>query len=111
MYVMLPYYNGGCHLCLDVCIISSLQAQFVQGAAAEPDHALQHRYDVKWREYRDLYQAEGLVFKAMPLEMLGDVHETSVDVVQRVNQSLVRDGGQEKGEDTRYLFGRLSILL
>ena len=73
--------------------------------------ALQHRYAEKWRKYGDLCQAEGMIFKAMPMEVLGGFHETSVEVVQRLGQSLARAGGQEKGEVTRHLFGRLSILL
>ena len=52
-----------------------------------------------------------MVFKAMPMEVLGGFHETSVEVVQRLGQSLAKAGGQEEGEITRHLFGRLSILL
>ena len=39
-HVMLPHYADGQHLALDVCVISSLQTQLVEGAADEPGHAL-----------------------------------------------------------------------
>ena len=38
--VMLPPYADRQHLVLDVCVISSLQTQLVEGAADEPGHAL-----------------------------------------------------------------------
>ena len=99
-----------CHY-LDICVVSSLQAQLVDAAAAEPGAALQHRYEEKWRKYGELCQAEGLAFKAMPLEVLGGFHEASVAVIKKLGQSLARVGGQEHGEVTRHLFGRLSVLL
>ena len=51
------------------------------------------------------------LFKAISMEVLGGFHETSVEVVQRLGQSLAKAGGQEEGEITRHLFGRLSIPL
>ena len=49
--VMLPHFEGGRHLLLDVSVVSSLQAQLVDRAATEPGHALQHRYAEKLRKY------------------------------------------------------------
>ena len=54
---------------------------------------------------------EGIVFKAMPLEVLGGFHEVSVGIVQQLGFSLALTGGQEESEVTGHLFGRLSILL
>ena len=80
-------------------------------AAVEPGHALQHRYAENDRKYGDACHAEGIVFKAMPLEVLGGFHEVSVGIVRQLGQALARVGGQDEAEVTRHLFGRLSVLL
>ena len=109
--VMLPHYAGGLHLALDISVVSSLQAQLVDRAATEPGHALQHRFNEKWRKYGEACQTEGIVFQPMPVEVLGGLHEASVSIVKRLGQSLARAGGQDDAEVVKHLFGRLSILL
>ena len=59
--VLLPNFAGGLHCCVDVCVVSSLQAQMVNGAAEEPGHALQARYSQKWDKYGAACQDKGMV--------------------------------------------------
>ena len=77
----------------------------------EAGHALQQRYNQKMRKYEDLCLAEGIVFEAMPIEVLGGWHESAVRLIKKLGLALSRATGQEEGEVTRHLFGRLSILL
>ena len=109
--VLLPHHAGGKHEALDVCVVSSLQAQLVDRAAVEPGHALAHRYQQKWRKYGDACAAEGIVFTPLPFEVLGGLHEVSVSTIKKLGQALARANGQDEEEVTRHLFGRLSILL
>ena len=95
--VMLPHYEAGRHLLLDVTVVSSLQAGLVDRAAELPGHALQHRHAEKWRKYGEACQAEGMIFRAMTLEVLGGMHEATVSTVKRLGQSLARAGGQRRG--------------
>ena len=108
---MLPFYEAGRHLLIDVSVVSSLQAQLVDRVATDPGHALEHRYSEKWRKYGDACQAEGLVFRPLPFEVLGGMHQATVATIKRLGQSLARVGGQEEGQVINHLFGRLSILL
>ena len=110
--VLLPnFVAGGRHMAVDVCVVSSLQAQLVDRAAAEPGAALQHRYQQKWDKYGEACLAEGLSFQPLPFEVLGGVHDSAALVIKKIGQALARSGGQEEGEVIRHLFGRLSILL
>ena len=91
--VMVPHFAGGLHLAIDVSVVSSLQIQLVERAAVEPGHALQHRYSEKERKYGNACHAEGIVFKAMPIEVLGGFHKVSVGIVKQFGQVLSRVGG------------------
>ena len=59
--------------------------------------------------YGEACQVEGMVFRAMTLEVLGGMHEAST--VRRLGQSLARARGQKEGEVIRHLLQTLSILL
>ena len=83
----------------------------MDGAAAEPGHALIHRYQDKWRKYGNACLAQGIVFQPVPVEVLGGLHEASVAIIKGLGVALARASGQEEGEVVRHLFGRLSILL
>ena len=109
--VLLPHHAGGRHEALDVCIVSSLQAQLVDRAAIEPGHALAHRFNQKMQKYEEACLAEGIVFRPVAIEVLGGFHTTAVEVVTRLGKDLARSSGQEEGEVVRHLFGRLSVLL
>ena len=109
--VLLPNAAGGRHQAIDVCVVSSLQAQLVDRAAVEPGHALAHRYHQKMTKYSDACLAEGIVFTPAPFEVLGGVHEATASLIQRLGQALARASGQEEGTVTRHLFGHMSILL
>ena len=74
-------------------------------------HALHHRYNQKMRKYEEQCLAEGIVFEVMPVEVLGGWHESATRLIKRIALALARSTGQEEGEVTRHLFGRLSILL
>ena len=66
--VLLPHFAaGGRHMAVDVCVVSSLQAQLVDRAAAEPGAALQHRYQQKWDKYGEACLAEGISSSPSPL--------------------------------------------
>ena len=106
-----PNYAGGRPLAIDVTVVSSLQIQLVNRAGTEPGHALDHRYQEKWRKYGDLCASEGIVFQPMPVEVLGGWHEGAVSHLKKLGQALARAVGQEEGEVVRHLFSRLSILL
>ena len=96
---------------VDVCVVSSLQAQLVERAAAEPGAALQHRFNQKWDRYGEACLAEGIFFQPLPFEVLGGVHKSAAEVIKKIGQTLARSSGQEEAEVTRHLFGRLSVLL
>ena len=98
-------------MAVDVCVVSSLQAQLVGRAAAEQGHALTHRYNQKWDKYGEACAAEGVAFQPLPYEVLGGVHEAAASVIKKLGQALARSGGLEESETVRHLFGRLSILL
>ena len=68
--VLLPNFSGGKHCLIDICVVSSLQSQLVNRAAKEAGYALQHRYGQKWDKYGPACQAEGYVFKPLPIEVL-----------------------------------------
>ena len=91
--------------------VSSLQAQLVDRAAVEPGHALEHRYQQKMRKYGEACLTEGIIFTPVAMEVLGGLNETSISIIRKLGRSLARAGGQDEGEVTRHLFGRLSILL
>ena len=109
--VLLPHYAGGKHQAVDVCVVSSLQVQLVDGAAEEAGHALSHRYQQKWRKYGEACAQEGISFLPAPMEVLGGFHDVTISLVKRLGESLARAGGQDEREVTRHLFQRLSILL
>ena len=67
--VLLPHHAGGKHEALDICVVSSLQAQLVNRAAVEPGHALAHRYHQKIRKYGEACAAEGIVFTPVAMEV------------------------------------------
>ena len=94
-----------------MCVVSSLQSKLVAKAAKDPDHALQHLYDQKWRKYGDACQAKGIIFQPMPIEMLGGWHEAGAKVVKRIGQALARTTGQVESVVVKHLFERLSLLL
>ena len=98
-------------MAVDVCVVSSLQAQLVDRAATEPGHALTQRYNQKWTKYGEACAAEGVSFQPLPFEVLGGVHETAAGVIKKLGQALARSGGLDENETVRHLFGRLSILL
>ena len=54
---------------------------------------------------------EEIVFKAMPVEVLGGWHEPSVSLIKKLGLALARETGQKEGEVTRHFFGCLSTLL
>ena len=83
----------------------------MDGEASEPGHALQHRYQEKWRKYGDACQAEGIQFQPVAISVLGGYHPSGEAVVKRLGASLARQGGLEEAETVRHLFQRLSILL
>ena len=72
--VLLPHFSGGKHCLIDVCVVSSLQAQLVDRAANEAGYALHYRYGQKWDKYGLACQAEGHVFQPVPIEVLGGWH-------------------------------------
>ena len=110
--VLIPHFAaGGRHMAVDVCVVSSLQAQLVDGAATEPGHALTYRYHQKWTKYSEACAAEGVCFQPLPFEVLGGVHDAAVGVIKKLGQALARSGGLDENETVRHLFGRLSILL
>ena len=98
-------------MAIDVCVVSSLQAQLVERAATEPGAALQHRYNQKWDKYGEACLAEGISFQPLPFEVLGGIHEAAIVVIEKIGQALARSNGQSDSEVTRHLFGRLSVLL
>ena len=109
--VLLPHFFGGKHCCVDVCVVSSLQNQLVDRAAAEAGFALQFRYGQKWDKYGPACDSEGLVFQPLPIEVLGGWHEAGVGLVKRLGQALARSNGQEEDIVTKHLFQKLSVLL
>ena len=109
--VLLPNYAGGRPLEIDVSVVSSLQVQLIARAAEEAGHALDHRYQEKWRKYGELCAAEGIVFQPLPVEVLGGWHEAAVGHIKKLGQALARSTGQDACEVVRHLFGRLSVLL
>ena len=58
-----------------------------------------------------LQSAEGIFFQTLPFEVLGGVHESAINVLKKIGQTLARSSGQEEAVVTRHLFGRLSVLL
>ena len=84
---VLPKFSGGLHCCVDVCVVSSLQSQLVDGAATEAGYALQSRYTQKWDKYGAACQAEGMVFQPVPIEVLGGWHEAGVRLVKQLGQA------------------------
>ena len=109
--LLLPHYQGGRHLAIDVCVVSSLQSAFVDGTAERPGHALQSRFNQKWDKYGELCQSEGIIFQPLPIEVLGGFHQSGVELVRRLGQDLARASGQEDKVVVKHLFGRLSVLL
>ena len=109
--VLLPHAAGGRHQALDVCVVSSLQCQLVNGAASEAGFALSHRYREKMRKYAEACAKEGIVFQPLPVEVLGGLHEETVNTVKKLAVSLARASGQEEGVVSRHLFVRIGILL
>ena len=109
--VLLPHYAGGRHQAVDVCVVSSLQGQLVEGASTIPGHALAHHYQQKWQKYGDACDREGISFLPAPVEVLGRFHEATVGLVKRLGESLARAGGQDERDVIRHLFQRLSVLL
>ena len=109
--VLLPHAAGGRHEALDVCVVSSLQDGLVEKAAEAPGSALVHRYQEKWRKYGEACIQESIVFRPLPFEVLGGLHEASISSIKKIGVALARAGGQDEAEVTRHLFGRLGILL
>ena len=109
--VLLPNAAGGRHEALDICVVSSLQSQMVEGAATEPGFALAQRYREKMRKYGEACSAEGISFQPMPMEVLGGLHAATEKTVKKLGTALARASGQEEALVTKHLFDRLSIFL
>jgi hypothetical protein len=54
---------------------------------------------------------QGIAFIPLAAESLGGWHEVAVLELGKLATALARHTGQEEGEASRHLFGRLSILL
>ena len=63
------------------------------------------------RKYSEACLAEGIIFTPVAMEVLGGMNEASINIIRKLGRSLARAGGQDEGEVTKHLFGRLSILL
>ena len=59
--VLLPHDSGGKHQALDVCLVSSLQTQMIEGGANEPGFALTPSFMDEMRKYGDACSAEGII--------------------------------------------------
>ena len=71
-------------MAIDVCVVSSLQGQTVDKAAAEPGAALKHRFQQKWDKYGEACIAEGLFFQPLPIKVLGGIHESALLVINNI---------------------------
>ena len=110
--VLVPHFAvGGRHMAIDVCVVSSLQAQLVERASTDPCHALNYRYQQKWAKYGEACSGEGISFQPLPFEVLGGIHDAASKVISKLGQALARSSGQDESETTKHLFGRLSVLL
>jgi hypothetical protein len=80
-------------------------------AATEPGHALTVAFDRKVGAVADAFRRQGIAFVPLAAESLGGWHEVAVLELDRLATALARHTGQEEGEASRHLFGRLSVLL
>ena len=83
----------------------------VSGAAAKAGDALEKAVNRKLRDTAEDCRREGLVFLPFAVETLGGLHKGAVTQVKLLASALARCKGQEEGEVTDQLFGRLSLTL
>ena len=86
--VLVPHFAvGGRHMAIDVCVVSSLQAQLVERASTDPGHALNYRYQQKWAKYGEACSGEGISFQPLPFEVLGGIHDAASKVISKLGQA------------------------
>ena len=109
--VLLPFWNGGKDAALDVTVVNPLQRATLPQAAVNPGHALQFAFERKINGAAEDCRREGIAFLPLLVESFGGWHTAAEREVKKLGAALARHTGQEEGQATGHLWGRLGILL
>ena len=109
--VLVPHWAGGRDVALDVTVVHPTQAATMPNAATTPGFALSFAYDRKIRGAEEDCQRQGIAFIPMVAESFGGWHTAAEREVKKLGAALARHTGQEEGQATGHLWGRLGILL
>ena len=80
-------------------------------AATTPGFALSYAHDRMARGAEEDCQRQGIAFIHLTDESLRGWHAAAEREVKKLGAALARHAGQEEGEATGHLWGRLGILL
>ena len=109
--VLVPHWAGGRDVALDVTVVHPIQAATMPNAATTPGFALTFAHDRKIRGAQDDCQRQGIAFIPMVAESFGGWHTAAEREVKKLGAALARHTGQDEGQATGHLWGRLGILL
>jgi hypothetical protein len=109
---VLPFWDNGRDVCLDVCVVSPQQAALVQQAAREGggDVAVNHAFKAKMRKYEDCCAAEGLSFLPLAVDSYGGWHTRSLEALTKLGRQVARVVGKREDEAVMQLRQRAAIL-
>ena len=109
--VLVPHWAGGRDVALDVTVVHPIQAATMPNAATTPGFALSFAHDRKVRGAQEDCQRQGIAFIPMVAESFGGWHTAAEREVKKLGAALARHTGQDEGQATGHLWGRLGILL
>ena len=110
--IVLPHWDNGRDVCLDVCVVSPQQAALVQQAAREGggDVAVNHAFKAKMRKYEDRCAAEGLSFLPLAVDSYGGWHPRSLEALTKLGRQVARVVGKREDEAVMQLRQRAAVL-
>jgi hypothetical protein len=110
--IVLPFWDNGRDVCLDVCVVSPQQVALVQQAAREGggDVAVKHAFKAKMRKYEDRCAAEGLSFLPLAVDSYGGWHARSLEALTKLGRQVARVVGKREDEAVMQLRQRAAVL-
>ena len=110
--IVLPFWDNGRDVCLDVTVVSPQQAALVQQAAREGggDAAVNHAFKAKMRKYEDRCAAEGLAFLPLAVDSYGGWHTRSLEALTKLGRQVARVVGKREDEAVMQLRQRAAVL-
>ena len=110
--ILLPNWNHGRPVAVDVHVISPLQQLTLAEAASTPGHALQVGVRRKLVSNLSACRSVGVEFVPFVVETLGGLSEDIISTIRAIGRAVgQRSGASDPSRTSKQLFGRVAIAL